>query len=91
MSETTAACPKCGQQTASQFFRTVGKKQLCVLCAQRSGEADKALKDAIEDHKLHGGYGWLWKHIAGVIAVFIGYLFLRGSIVGLIRSLFGGT
>jgi hypothetical protein len=87
----TIACPKCGQQTAPQFFRTVGKKQLCVLCAQRSDEADHAFRDAIEDHKLHGGYGWLWKHIAWVITVFVGYLFLRGFIAGLIRSLFGGT
>ena len=85
------ACPKCGQQTAPQFFRNVGAKQLCVLCAQRSDEADKALKDATEDHKLHGGYGWLWKHIASVIAFFIGYLYLRGIVGGLIRSLFGGT
>ena len=84
------ACPKCGQPTASQFFRAVGKKPLCVLCAQRAEEADKALADATEDYKLHGGLGWLWKHIAWVIACFIGYLFLRGIIGSLIRSLFGG-
>ena len=64
----TIACPKCGQQTAPQFFKTVGKQQLCVLCAQRSDETDKALKDAIDDSKLHGSYGWLWKHIAAVAA-----------------------
>ena len=90
MSE-TIACPKCGQQTAPQFFRKVGKKELCVLCAQRSDEADKALKDATEDHKLHGGFGWLWKHIAWVIACFLGYFFFRGFIGSLIRSLFGGN
>lgn len=83
------ACPKCGQQTASQFFRKVGKKQLCLLCAQRSDEADKALKDATEDHKLNGGYGWLWKHIAWVIACLVGYQLLRGVIGGFVRSLFG--
>lgn len=86
----TIVCPKCGQQTASQFLRTVGKKQLCVLCARRAEEADKALKDATEDYKLHGGLGWLWKHIAGVIAGVIGYLHLRGYLGSLIRSLFGG-
>jgi sarcosine oxidase delta subunit len=90
MSE-TIACPKCGQQTAPQFFRTVGKKQLCVLCAQRSDEADKAFKELIEDRKLHGGYGWLWKHIAWVVAAFLGYLFFRGIIGGVIRGLFGGN
>lgn len=87
----TRACPKCGQQTAPQFFRKVGAKQLCVLCAQRSDEADKALKDAIKDHKLHGGYGWLWKHVAWVVVCFVGYLLFRGIIGGLFRSLFGGT
>ena len=85
------ACPKCGQQTASQFFRKVGKKQLCLLCAQRSDDADKALRDATEDHKLHGGYGWLWKHIAWVIGGFIGYQFFRGFLGSLVRSLLGGT
>ena len=90
MSETTA-CPKCGQQTAPQFFRTVGKKQLCVLCAQRSEEADKALRDSIEDRKLHGGFGWLWKHIAWVVAGVIAYWFLRGIIGDVLRSLFGGN
>ena len=90
MSE-TIACPRCGQQTAPQFFRKVGKKEFCVLCAQRSAEADRALKDATEDHKLHGGYGWLWKHIAWVIAGVLAYFFARGIIGNLIRTLFGGT
>jgi Zn ribbon nucleic-acid-binding protein len=84
------ACPQCGQQTAPQFFRNVGTKQLCVLCAQRNAEADKALRDATEDQKIHGGYGWLWRHIAWVIGCFIGYVYLRGIIGALIRSLFGG-
>lgn len=86
----TIACPKCGQQTAPQFFKTVGKQQLCVLCAQRSDEADKALKDSIEDSKLHGGYGWLWKHIAAVAAATLAYLYFRTFIGGMMRSLFGG-
>lgn len=87
MSE-TIPCPGCGQQTAPQFFKTVGKKQLCVLCAQRSEEADKALKDSVEDSKLHGGYGWLWKHIITVAAAVIAYLFFRTFIGDMIRSLF---
>ena len=89
MSETTA-CPKCGQETAPQFFRQVGRKRLCVLCAQRSDEADKALKEAIEDDKLHGGYGWLWKHIAWVVVCLIAFLFFRGVIMGFLRGLLGG-
>ena len=88
MSEITA-CQKCGQPTASQFFRTVGKKQWCVLCAQRNEEADKALQDATEDYKLHGGLGWLWKHIAGVIAFTLGYVFRHEILGGLIRGVFG--
>lgn len=86
----TIACPKCGQQTAPQFFKTVGKKQLCVLCAQRSDEANKALKESVEDSKLHGGYGWLWKHIAAVAGAVIGYLYFRTFIGDMMRSLFGG-
>jgi hypothetical protein len=72
-------------------LRKVGAKELCVLCAQRSAEADKALRDATADHKLHGGYGWLWKHIAWVIGCFVGYLYLRGIISSFVRSLFGGA
>jgi hypothetical protein len=83
------ACPKCGQPTAVQFFRKVGEKQLCVLCAQRSDEADKALKESMEDRKLHGGFGWLWKHIAWVAAGVISYLFFRGFFGDLIRLLGG--
>jgi hypothetical protein len=70
-------CANCGQQTAPQFFRKVGAKQICVLCAQRSAESDKALKEAIEDDKLHGGYGWLWKHIAYTAYASVGGLVLR--------------
>ena len=85
----TRACPNCGQQTAPQFFRKLGAKELCVLCVQRGQEANKALKEAIEDDKLHGGYGWLWKHIASVVGVVLGYLHLRGILAGFVRSLFG--
>ena len=90
MSE-TIACPKCGQQTAPQFFRKVGRQQLCVLCAQRTEQAEKSIKETIEDRKLHGGYGWLWKHIALVIVCFFAYLVFRGFIGGLLRSLFGAN
>lgn len=84
-------CPKCGQETAEQFFRTVGRTQLCVLCAQRTADADVAFVETIADQKLHGGYGWLWKHIVTVIAFLIGYFLLRGIVSEALRALLGGS
>ena len=90
MSTDLKVCPKCGQETASQFFRKVGRKELCVLCAQRSEEADKSMRETIEDRTLHGGYKWLWKHIVFVIAAVIAYFLFRGMIGSLIRAIAGG-
>jgi hypothetical protein len=70
-------CSSCGQRTAAQFFRTVNKVKLCVLCAQRADDAEASLRGLVEDHRLHGGMGWLWKHIAYVAYVTIGWIIVR--------------
>ena len=77
-------CPNCGQKTASEFFRMVKKRRICALCADRAMKADAAAKADIEDHRLHGGLGWLWKHIAYTAYASVGGLVLRY----LIRSYF---
>lgn len=79
-------CPDCGQKTATEFFRTVKKRKVCVLCAERTRKAEAATKADLDDHKLHGGLGWLWKHIAYTAYVSVGGLVIRY----LIRSYFAG-
>jgi hypothetical protein len=83
---TLESCPSCGQKTAGEFFRTVNKRLICVLCADRTTKAEAAAKADIEDHRLHGGLGWLWKHIAYVAYASVGGLVARY----LIRSLLHG-
>ena len=70
-------CPHCAQKTATEFFRTVKKRRLCVLCADRAAKADADAKAAIEDHRQHGGLGWLWKHIAYTAYASVGGLVIR--------------
>jgi hypothetical protein len=70
-------CANCAQKTASAFFTTVKKRRLCVLCADRAMKAEAAVKADIEDHRLHGGLGWLWKHIAYTAYASVGGLVLR--------------
>ena len=77
-------CPNCGQKTAAAFFTTTGKRRICVLCADRARKTDADVKADIEDHRLHGGHGWLWKHIAYTAYASVGGLVLRY----LIRSYF---
>ena len=84
-------CGQCGQATAEQFIRTIGRQQLCVLCAQREKEADKAFHELVEDRKLHGGHKWIWKHIATVVAFVIAYLLFRGIVSGALRAVFAGN
>jgi hypothetical protein len=40
-------------------------------------EAKAAAKADIEDHRLNGGLGWLWKHIAYLAYVSVGGVALR--------------
>jgi len=40
-------------------------------------KAEAAAKADIEDHRLNGGLGWLWKHIAYTAYVSVGGLVLR--------------
>lgn len=70
-------CPLCAQKTAGEFFRTVNKRRICVLCADRTSKANAAAQAAIEDHRLHGGLGWLWKHVAYTAYASVGGLVLR--------------
>ena len=77
-------CPNCAQKTATEFFKTVKKRRVCVLCADRATKADTAAKADIEDYRLHGGLGWLWKHVAYTAYASVGGLVLRY----LIRSYF---
>ena len=81
---TLEACPNCGQRTAAEFFRTIKKRRICVLCADRTAKADADAQADVEDHRLHGGLGWLWKHIAYVAYASVGSLVVRY----LIRSYF---
>ena len=70
-------CPQCAQTTAPEFFRTVKKRGICVLCADRTAKADTAAKAAVEDYRQHGGLGWLWKHIAYTAYANVGGLVIR--------------
>ena len=70
-------CATCGQKTATAFVRTVKKRRICALCADRAIKADADVKADIEDHRLHGGLGWLWKHIAYTAYVSVGGMVLR--------------
>jgi hypothetical protein len=40
-------------------------------------KAEAAAKADIEDHRLNGGLGWLWKHIAYTAYASVGGLVLR--------------
>ena len=40
-------------------------------------KAEADVKADIEDHRLHGGLGWLWKHIAYTAYASVGGLVLR--------------
>ena len=79
-------CPACSQPTAAQFFRSVGKQRLCVLCAKRADRAEVDSRAQIEDHRLHGGAGWLWRHIAYTVYATVGGLALRLIILHFLRS-----
>ena len=70
-------CSVCAQKTAAEFFRTVKKGRICVLCADRAEKADADAKAAIEDHRQHGGHGWLWKHVAYTAYASVGGLVVR--------------
>jgi hypothetical protein len=70
-------CANCGQKTASAFIRTVRKRRICALCADRARQAEAEAKADIDDHRLHGGLGWLWKHVAYTAYVSVGGLVLR--------------
>jgi hypothetical protein len=70
-------CSHCGQKTATEFLQTAGKRRICVLCADREKKANAAVKADIEDHRLNGGLGWLWKHIAYTAYVSVGAIVLR--------------
>ena len=70
-------CANCAQETASAFFKTVQKRRICALCADRATKTEAAVKADMEDHRLHGGLGWLWKHIAYVAYASVGGIVLR--------------
>jgi hypothetical protein len=70
-------CANCAQETASAFFRTVKKRRICALCADRAMKTEAAVKADVEDHRLNGGLGWLWKHIAYIAYVSVGGIVLR--------------
>lgn len=70
-------CANCGQKTASAFVKTVKKRRICALCAARALKTEAAAKADLEDHRLNGGLGWLWKHIAYTAYVSVGGLALR--------------
>ena len=57
-------CPECTQRTASHFFRPVGKRRLCNLCAHRVDQGAAALTARTKDANIHEGLGWLWEHVA---------------------------
>lgn len=40
-------------------------------------KAEAAAKADIEDHRLNGGLGWLWKHITYLAYVSVGGVALR--------------
>jgi len=69
---TFEVCAGCSERTASHFFRVVKKRRLCNLCAHRAGEAAAALTARTRDANLHGGLGWLWKHIGLSLFGFLG-------------------
>lgn len=70
-------CADCSQETASAFLTTIKKRRICALCADRALKTEAAVKADIEDHRLHGGLGWLWKHIAFTAYASVGGIVLR--------------
>jgi hypothetical protein len=78
-------CPSCSQRTASEYFRTVKKTRICNLCAQRADDSDASVRAQIEDHRYHGGLGWLWKFIAGVAAATIAGMVVRYFLISFLR------
>src|SRR2546423_10189121 len=67
-------CPNCAQKTATEFFRLVKKRRICVLCADRATKADTAAKADIEDYRLNGGLWWLLEHVAYTAYASVGRL-----------------
>ena len=74
-------CPSCEQQTASHLFRDVNKKRLCLLCAKRAEDTVASHRALAEDHRMHGGLGWLWKHVAYTAFAAVGYAIVRHVIL----------
>lgn len=70
-------CPCCSQKTASAFFRTVDKTRVCCLCADRAEESKAAVLAHIEDRRIHGGIGWLWKPLAVTVGAMLLGILLR--------------
>ena len=75
------ACPCCEQQTASHLFREVHQKRLCLLCAKRAEDTAASHRALAEDHRVHGGLGWLWKHAAYTAAAAAAYTIVRHVIL----------
>ncbi len=74
-------CPSCEKSTASHLFRTVDTKRLCLLCAQRAEDSVTSARALTEDHRVHGGLGWLWKHVAWVAFLAVGYTVIKHLIM----------
>ncbi len=74
-------CPTCGQGTAAHLFRIVDKKSLCLLCAKRTEDSVASLRAHVEDQRVHGGLGWLWKHFAYTAFAAVGYSIVKHLIL----------
>lgn len=65
--DTFEDCPRCERRTAAKFFRTVGKKRLCVLCAKRTEEEALAFREHMEDQRIHGIPGQVRRYLWSVL------------------------
>lgn len=74
-------CPSCEQGTASHLFRTVNTKRLCLLCAKRAEDSVVSVRALAEDQRVHGGTGWLWKHVGWVAFLAVGYTVIKHLIM----------
>lgn len=72
--DTFEDCPRCERRTATKFFRAVGKKRLCVLCAKRTEEEAVAFREHMEDQRIHGIRAQLRRYLW---SVFLRMLFGR--------------
>ena len=79
-------CPGCSQRTASEFFRTVNARRLCYVCAVREEEQEESIKEYIEDQRIHGGMGWLWKFIATIAVLTILGMIVRYFLISLLSK-----